>query len=240
MVHNSKSGSSKMIDLSIITGPGDGETGIGDYTDSLVSNMNMVDKEVFRLPKSDLQGYYYLIIAVQTVREDRDVIHVQHEYGLFGPFSLISLVFFPLLYIGAKIKKKPVVITVHESLNNRLTAQPLPRLKGFYIFLLNKCLVSCSDHLIFLSENAQEEFAESVTIPSSTVIPHGVDLNNTVNYNRSTARQLLDIDVKDHAIMEPGYISRRKGCHLMVELAKQLPEYNFILAGGPEDDSQRD
>lgn len=229
-----------MDDITFITGPQNGETGVGDYTNSLIANLNGIDAQVLSLPKSDLQFSSYLIPAIQAIKGDSDLIHVQHEYGLFGPFSLMTLLFFPLLYVGARVKEKPVVVTIHESLNHQLTVRPFPRVKGLYILLLNRCIVSCSDHLIFLSENAREEFAESVSLPACTVLPHGVDLHARVDFDCSEAREYLEVDDEKPVIVEPGYISPRKGCHHVVNLAKQLPEYTFVLAGGPEDDSQHE
>jgi len=97
-------------------------------------------------------------------------------------------------------------------------------------------LLAVADVLVFLSPHSERRFIDesSATVNRSVQIPHGVSVDSTPSTNPARARSQFGYDADDKLITEPGYISPRKGSHLFVPLAERLPEYEFLLAGGPE------
>jgi len=69
--------------VTMVTTPGDGSCGIGTYAYDLLEGMVDVDADTVHIPQDDRSFVDFVGLAVQAVRGSGDVIHVQHEYGLF-------------------------------------------------------------------------------------------------------------------------------------------------------------
>jgi len=228
------------VDVTLVTAPGEGESGIGDYTDDLLSHANDIDVEEVELQIRSKSPLEFLLPAIRIGRTQRDVIHIQHEYGMFGPMSLMTWIFFPVVFALASINDTPTVLTLHEAINRNHVTEPLAPLKRGYIFLINRLLVCGSDRVVFLSDTTKSEFAESTHPGNSTVVPHGVNVDRVVDIPQEEAKERFGYAPSDIVIVEPGYIEPRKGNHVFVELAERLPEYEFLIAGGASNVSYRE
>lgn len=221
------------LNLTVVSVPGGGESGIGDYTDELISELSGTTAEKINLPLNSNNPFKFALSAIKAGQTKADVIHVQHEYGLFGVGSAMSWVFFPLLYFIAALQGKSVVVTFHEALNKNLVTQPLQRIKQQYITLLNKCIVLNAKHVVFLSETSANKLTSSVELNSYIILPHGVNLSKKTKLTKAEAKRNFGYDSTDVVISEPGYIEPRKGSDIILKLAKQLPMFEFLIAGGP-------
>lgn len=226
--------------VSLVTAPGKGATGIGDYTDDLLTHADDLEIEKTELQIRSKNPLDFLLPAIRVGGTERDVIHIQHEYGMFGPMSLMTWVFFPVVFALASVNNTPVVLTLHEAINRSHVTEPLARLKRIYISMMNHLLVLGSDQVIFLSDTTKSEFTESAQPGDSTVIPHGVNVEKAVETSQQEAKRQFGYGPDDVVIIEPGYIEPRKGSHIFVELAEQLPEYEFLMAGGVSNPSYRE
>jgi len=220
--------------------PAKEQSGIGDYADDLFDGMTGVNVEKNILPADSNNPVKFAKCAVRTASTDADVVHVQHEYGLFGPGSILSFIFFPILYTLSTFQNLPVVITIHEALNKNLVTRPLYRLKQSYIKVLNICITLHPKYVIFLSENSSQKFTNSVKLDRYKILPHGVNPDKQVECSQDEAKQDLGYEPTDIVISEPGYVEPRKGNKTLIEIARQLPEYEFIIAGGPADEEYTD
>ena len=231
---------SATADVTLVTAPGKGETGIGDYTDDLLSHTDGMEVEKVELQIDSKNPLDFLLPAIHIGRTRKDVIHIQHEYGLFGPMSLMTWVFFPVVFALASMKSTPVVLTLHEAINRRHVTEPLEPLKRIYISMINRLLVFGADHMVFLSDTTKTEFTESARPKEASVVPHGVNIDRTVDMSESEAKERFGYASDELVIVEPGYIEPRKGNHIFVELAERLPEYEFLIAGGVSNATYRE
>ena len=220
-----------MVSIGLVSPPMDGRNGIGNYTASLTAALN-ADYTVITLPTESVNPFSYFTTAVRVGNSDHDVVHLQYEYGLFGPLSLYWLLFVPVLYLLIKIRGQPVVVTMHESLNAEVVDAPLRQLKALYIRLLNGTIAGLADHIVFLSETSERRFRHSVNITTFSTLSHGVQ-TETLDMDRAAARREFDHESTAPLIVEPGYVTPRKGTHLLVKLAKTVPNLSFLIAGGP-------
>lgn len=210
-----------------------GESGIGDYVEDLSKGITDSKLSHLIIPMGCNNPLVFAKIAVQAALSGTDLIHVQHEYGQFGKKSLMSLVFFPVLYAMTAVNDTPVVLTVHEALNEDLVTTPFKSAKELYIQVLNRATVSQADHVIFLSETSAEEMKRSVTVGSHSILPHGVRNEPHIDISKEEAKVRLGYDADSVLIAEPGYVEPRKGNEKLLELAKRFSEYEFVIAGGP-------
>lgn len=222
----------RTVDVLMVTGPSDGASGIGDYAEELTSQMPGARVETVSLPVESGGLLPYLARAVEVGTADADLVHVQHEYGMFGSFALSTWLFFPLVYLLCRLRGVPVGLTVHEALNRDLVAAPLKPVKQIYVELLNRCITLDSAFVVFLSENTARRFTASVPLESYTVFPHGVNVTRRVDLSSDEAKRLLGYDPSDVVVSEPGYVEPRKGYERLIDLAERLPEYEFLVAGG--------
>lgn len=210
-----------------------GESGIGDYVEDLSKGIPDSTISHLNIPMECNNPLVFAKIAVQAAFSGADLIHVQHEYGQFGKKSLMSLVFFPTLYATTTLSDTPVILTVHEALNESLVAAPFKNSKRWYINLLNRATVSDADHVIFLSEHSAEEMQQSVTVSSHSVLPHGVRSERYITLPQEEAKVQLGYDADDVLISEPGFVEPRKGNEKLIKLAERFSDCEFIIAGGP-------
>ncbi|WP_254840955.1 hypothetical protein [Natronomonas marina] len=218
-----------------IMGPDERTGGIGSYTHDLASKFgDSVEINLSTFPNGGMNILKYILSVTYSFRSDSEVIHIQHEYALFGPFSIISWLFFPLVYILSKIYKKKVVITLHEVLNPDLVGDYW--IKSVYIYLINKLIAKSSDHIIFLSDTAEERFANHSV--SYSVLSHGANLD-VPKTSEIEAKKQFGYSAEQTLIVEPGYVVPRKGSHIMRDLASELDEYEFLLAGGSPEKHQQ-
>ncbi|QAY21073.1 glycosyltransferase [Halorubrum ezzemoulense] len=223
-----------------IIAPKDSETnGIGSYTRDLSESIERNSEhtkekiltEIVHLPHKSKNPLRYIRAVFQSYQTG-DIVHIQHEYGLFGTGAVYMIPFFLSLLIAKKIFTIPIVITIHEGLNPDLVSGHLQEIKKYYILFLNGMIVASSDEIIFLSTQSRDRFQVRSGSVDSQIIPHGSPISQTYNMSKEIARKKLGIDTESTLIVQPGYISKQKGNHLLIEIAEELPEYNFMIAGG--------
>jgi len=213
----------------------DGSCGIGTYSQSLLSGFDDdVDVNVVTLDthSNGLRAIrLYARAAIRAGRTDDDLVHIQHEYGLFGPKWYLLWVFYPLLLFLTRISGTPVVITVHEAWNADRVEPPLKQLKASYIWLVNRLITLTATSMIFLSANCEEKFKQSVTVENCHRITHGVD-DQTVDVPKAEAKERLGFEPDETIITEPGYVRPSKGYETFLAIAERMPQYQFLIAGG--------
>ncbi|WP_058995591.1 hypothetical protein [Haloarcula sp. CBA1127] len=222
-----------MVKVSLVSTPPDDNSGVGKYTRDLKEQLaEFVKIESRFIPVDSSNPIPFIKNALAAGSGDHDVVHVQYDYVLFGRFSIFTAVFFPLLYLLTRFNSTSVVITMHEVINEDLVTPPVKNLKVVYVKMLNLILAKTADHVIFLSPQTERRFTKSVSVQNTSQIPHGVTEADAKDLTIEAAKQKLGYHQQDIVITEPGYVSPRKGSEMMVSLAKRLPEYEFLLAGG--------
>jgi glycosyltransferase involved in cell wall biosynthesis len=224
-----------MVKVTMVTTPDDGSCGIGTYAGNLMRAFpSSVDVSTELFERDDRDPLAFLRLAIRAGTSDSDVVHVQHEYGFFGPKSLYSWFFFPLLWLSTRLSGARLVVTMHSAWNSRTIDPPLVALKRVYVAANNRLLAATADELVFLSEACKDDFRLSVPLDHYRVFPFGVQ-SDTIDIGENEAKRTFGYDPDDTVIVELGFIRPEKGNEEFVELARRLPEYSFMLAGGPPD-----
>lgn len=225
-----------MTSVAIIATPDDGSCGIGTYTGSLRSEFpERIDHAHHEIAVGSLNPLGYIRAAIDASTSDADIVHVQHEYGIFGPKSILSWIFFPVLYLACIITQKRIIITLHNAWNAETITPPLATVKKIYVAVNNRMLATVGDELLFLSDNCKSTFTESTNVGDCEVLPHGVQTNEVTGTDSSDAKELFDYSTDDTVIVEPGFVRPEKGSDVFVEIARDIPELEFLLAGGVPD-----
>lgn len=213
----------------------DGSCGIGTYSKSLLKEVeDAVDVRTVILETDDtppVSFFSYVRAAFRAGRTDDDIIHVQHEYGLFGTKWYLLWLFYPLLFVLSRIHGTPVVVTVHEAWNSDRVTPPMARAKRFYIWLANKLIAGTATSVIFLSDNCQEKFERSVSVSDAHCFTHGVG-DTVEGVTEADAKAAFGFQPDDIVLTEPGYVRPSKGYETFLEIAERFPEYEFLVAGG--------
>jgi glycosyltransferase involved in cell wall biosynthesis len=229
------------LTVTFVTTPGDGSCGIGTYTSDLLNHLD-VDTETVHIPQDDRSVSRFVSLALQVFRAGGDVVHFQHEYGLFRREGskypgLMGLVFFPLVFLLSSLRGRPVVVTMHSVLTSQAGEASFS--VRLYLLCMHKLLATGASHLIFLSPNCATAFRTDINPDSSTysVLPHGVK-RDIPDVQRDLTRRRLGYDSDDKVVAIPGFVRPPKGHDIFVEIARRLPEFEFLVAGGarPEGD----
>jgi len=201
----------------------DQDCGISDYTDVLMNNIEGIttSKTGVKLRSSDILNY-----VLQSFNAGKhDVLHVQHEYGIFGPMSIASWLVFPILWIMSRLRGTPIIITFHTVWSNKTVSPPLRPLKKLYVSLNNAMLRAVADHEMFLSEEEKRMMGSD-----GYVIAHGVP---TETHPNTTAKNELGYEEDEQIVIELGYVRPEKGQKEFAEMAKFI-DASCVIAGGPQ------
>lgn len=236
--------------------------GVASYTKNLVESLSsqglkvdvfanaIKEKEsytennvkVFRCWKRGTFFFLNVFNCIFRERKRLDLLHLQHEFFLYG--SVFSAAMFPFLLFLLKILRKPCVVTIHgvvplSSLNsefikaNGLKGNPLALRIGFriiigFIGIFSKKIIVHED---YLKKVLIEEYGLSKH--KVVIIHHGVeDLKSKISQDE--AKGLLNFKNKK-IILFFGYLSGYKGLDIFVksfEYLKNKEDYVLIVAGG--------
>jgi glycosyltransferase involved in cell wall biosynthesis len=243
----------------------DGISGVASYTKNLATNFpkdcsiivfaNKFGKseraiktreqvEIFYCWSRNFIFPFEIFTKIFKRRKDIDVIHIQHEFFIYGA-NKISAILFIFMVFMLKSLNKPIVITLHhgflkpsqvnkDSLTHlSIRINPLIFLFGLKIFFkLISFVASC---IIIHEKYFKNVLTEYYGILQNkiTVIPHGIE-SNTPKINQEQAKTLLNLrDYK--VILYFGYLSKFKGIDLLIDLFRCLKDtnkYSLLIAGG--------
>jgi len=233
----SQSNRGETPDVTMVATPGDGSCGIGTYTRNLLDGIERIDARTVQIPQDTDTIREFAALAVRAVRADGDVVHVQHEYGLFGRAGsrypgVMGLVFFPLLFVFARVRSQEVVLTMHSVLD--LAPEEAPFTVRLYLLLMHKLLAVGTAHLVFLAPDCASTFLDDIHLDAReySVLSHGVKTDLPVDVSTAEAKRRFGFDPEDTVVAIPGFVRPPKGHDIFIDVARQLPEYEFMVAGG--------
>ncbi|WP_276272968.1 glycosyltransferase family 4 protein [Haloarcula litorea] len=220
--------------VTLVSTPPETTSGTGQYTDALGDELADDDGVTHEyLPLDGANPIPFVSTAIRAGDGETDVVHVQFDYVLFGPLGLYTLLVFPLLWLRARRQGFALVVTMHEALNGALVTPPLAPLKALYARLINRLIARTADGVVFLSGEAEDRFEVSVGDGPFHHIPHGADRTETREMDTADAKRAFGYGAETRLVVEPGYVSPRKGSDLFLSLARRCPDVEFLLAGGP-------
>jgi glycosyltransferase involved in cell wall biosynthesis len=190
---------------------------------------------------------YPFSIFMQVLKDRARVVHLQHEFNMYG--GPLTALLFPLLLIILKLIRRNVVVTVHAVVPKHKIDKEfmktfswpssriyilLSRLAFIYIFrsialFASKIIVHSSG----LSKIMTDDYG--ARIGKIAVIPHGVPEENSIEETDSTQGWSEGIE-NAKVVLNFGYLTRRKGLEYLidafVDVVKKYPDYKLVIAGG--------
>lgn len=145
-----------------------------------------------------------------SVPPDSDIIHVQHEYGLYQYHE-------SSLYGVLRQYKKPIVTTMHAVGN----------------FDVDGYIYENSDKIIVHNEHCWKQMARNLPDESKMmIIPHGVNVRKPMP--KDEAKKALGIGLDKKIVGYCGFISNYKGLETLIDAVAEIPDPNVLLviAGG--------
>ena len=161
-----------------------------------------------------------------VAHEHPDVVHVQHEYLVYGARKYSAL--FPLLLILLRFLRRPVVVTMHSVIlldkatgrffREHGVGRRFPSLKRGLTAFVTKLIGLLSDAVIVHKHLMKETLVERYGFDEDKirVIPHGVHPPKTV---RDAKRKL---GLKGHVILFSGFVIPGKGVEQLIEAFSKL------------------
>jgi glycosyltransferase involved in cell wall biosynthesis len=192
-------------------------------------------------------GRYPFQIFRELCRDKPDIVHLQHEFGVFGDPLALSLA--PVLYIFLKLLRVKVVTTLHsmvfpDSLSRDSIGDLLPafsRIPKILVELGLRMTYSCacgfSNLVIVHQQSHKRKLEKYYQIGGSKIsfVPHGVGPTEYASSQESFSTWRTKFG---HArvMLYLGYISPRKGIEYLIDafeaFTRRRPEWTLVLAGG--------
>jgi len=179
--------------------------GIASYSDALSKALaeKGTDVYIIRLPRFGRKTHAILGQVVNKIPvSEVDLIHVQHEYGLYMNMD-------EAFYGGLKRLEKPIVSTMH-AVGNR----PIDRV-----------VADASDRIIVHNQFCKKRFRFK-----SEVIHHGCKPSETMH--RDEAMKSVGIDERVPMVGYCGFISSYKGLETLIEAISKIPKSALLIGGG--------
>ena len=151
-----------------------------------------------------------------------DLLHAQWWTTFLGPVYFV-------IFIGFKIRRKPIIITVHNVLSHE---------KTFMHKVVSGFLFKLCDHFIVHSSSNKTQLMKHYYISGDRIsnIPHGpLDFHVQNDMNRQKAREELGFNPSDKVLLLFGAVRPYKGIDTALnacqKVFKQFPEARLLIAG---------
>jgi glycosyltransferase involved in cell wall biosynthesis len=189
--------------------------------------------------------FYPFTIFRGVIREKPDIVHIQHEYFLYGgPYKAII---FPITLLLVRIARIPLVVTMHHVIPRKevshfrtLLGMSIPKfmIAAFLIFF-NR-LFSFSSKIIVPSSTFKQTLSTDYKISDEQieVVPHFVHQKVTsFEKDGINAKASLGLYGKK-VVLFFGYIRPTKGIEYMLYalriIIREIPNVMFSIAGGSQ------
>jgi len=235
--------------------------GVSSYTQNLVSSLRKAGVNVTvlsgELPKMKTKtdceanvlrcwkrgALYPFQIFKNVIHVDAELIHVQHEFFLYG--GMFSAILFPVLLILLKLLRKNLVVTLHgvipvSAVNKQFLVEngmagPAILVKFGSIFL-SRIITSISNVVVVHEKFLAKVLKKDYGCPGEKikVIPIGVkELKSEIT--SPVAKEKIGLRDKT-VILFFGYITPYKGVDRLIEgfgrLAKEHQDWILVISGG--------
>lgn len=195
------------LKIAVIT-PWKVRCGIFTYTENLVNALKDLEVEsyIVKLPRfgSKTKGLLQLV-ATQVPVDKIDLIHIQHEYGLYKNLE-------KPFYVELKRLGKPILTTMH--------ATGMPE--------LDDIVADLSDRVIVHNEFCAKRFGHPCFI-----IPHGcLSIDRSKCPPPDECKKTWGIDPRAPLVGYVGFISRGKNLKILVEAMTKVKGAGLVIGGG--------
>lgn len=161
-----------------------------------------VETYISRFPRFGRKSPALLENIARKIPKDADLIHVQHEYGLFSGFEGV-------FYQALKQTRKPIVTTMHAIGN----------------FNADKITSTASDKIIVHNDFCQRKYSGQ-----STIIPHGC--KTVERMQTEHAKKIMGIPSTLPIIGYVGFIGQQKGIDDIILAVEPIERAGVVIGGG--------
>jgi glycosyltransferase involved in cell wall biosynthesis len=185
---------------------------------------------------------YPFSISKRIAKLKVNLVHIQHEYALYGSPFYGGL--FPILLLILKLMRKKVIVTMHSvvlrsSLNSEFfgrynAGKSLATFKKILVIGVTKSIGYLSGNIIVHQEIAKGELSTQYGVTSSKirVIPHGIESYGEV-LDAAHAKEKLNI--QGRIVFYFGFLRPDRGIEYAIEAMKAVikkhPNVKLIIAG---------
>ncbi len=223
-------------------------TVVADVLNAVKEEYQEDNIRVIRCWKQEPSYLLAILRQLWRIRSEIDIIHIQHEFFLYGGAVTASL--FPFMLLLLRILGKPIVVTLHGVISldnfsngfareNRLKGNPSILKMGLWsvIRLISLLATRLIVHESFLADTIVQEYG--VRKKKVAIIHHGIEEDAQVNSAESKNKFGLD---GKKVVMFFGYLSGYKGLHILIDAFTSLEDENIVLivAGGENPRMSRD
>jgi len=183
--------------------------GVANYSENLANALAKqgVNVYVVRIPRFGYKDAKIFQNIIDVIPLDKvQIIHVQHEYGLY---SGLDKNFFPTL----KKLGKPIVTTMHSVGN----------------WEIDPIIATVSNKVIVHNEFCHRRLGD---IGEVCVIPHGMTPLQTPLPPREVCRKHMGIQSGVSIVGYLGFISSYKGLETLIEAMVKVPNVALLIGGG--------
>ncbi len=172
------------------------------------------------------------------------VVHLQHEFNMFG--GLLSIILIPwLLFLIRIVLRRRIVSTFHEIFSPKLINKnfmqannldiPVWIAKIVFYFYFQLTILLFIDKVVVHDDFFKNILKNEYHFTKKVVtIAHGVE-NLSWSMTQTDARQKLNLPENKKVLMFFGFLAGYKGVELLIEGFKKLEnkqDYQLIIAGG--------
>ena len=207
--------------------------GIANYSKNLVKSLKNLPVEVtvvYNDKPDSINPFYWVKLALKS-RKNCDIIHVQHEYSLFGKFwktlGIMSFIFYLLILIKKHYK---IVTTIHEIPERMYDGNLIKRIVRKIYYSLADWFVKCSDLIIVHTENARKRVIKMFRNVNVIVIPHG-SVKDVMIGDKIYSKKRLGLQNK-FVLTIFGFINRRKKYEDIIYILPRLSEDTILIIAG--------
>jgi glycosyltransferase involved in cell wall biosynthesis len=178
-------------------------------------------------------------------RHKPNLVHVQHEYFIFGGAFSASL--FPIFLMLTKLLNTRVIVTLHGIVNPAEIRDPelgsvgdenlkgMPRLLSHIgLLLITRLITKNSDKIIVMNNTHKRVLIQEYHCSPEKImlIPHGIPQCQPIPLD--TAKETLGFN-GSKVILYFGYMTKYKGIDILIKAFERVKHPNslLILGGGP-------
>lgn len=204
------------------------EVGIEHYWPAIKNKLdNLIPTTIIKnySPES-LNPFHYLNLANKSRR--CDLLHIQHNYCLFGVlFHKLNSIYAWLYYLAIFFLKNPKIIT---TMHDIVEPKGLSFHKRLYLNFMNLPLKLFNDKIIVHSEITKDQLIRQGFKKSKiAVIPHGLDKFDKIISHKDARKKMHLPDKK--TVLLYGWIRADKQYELVIEAMKYLPSIQLFIVG---------
>jgi len=180
--------------------------GIFTYTEKLSHALAQQDVDVYivRLPRFGFKSPQIVRdVAERVPYKEVDLVHVQHEYGLYQNFD-------KTFFLTLKAAGKPIVTTMHAV--GKWDVDP--------------GIAAVSSKVIVHNQFCRRRFH----FPNTVIIPHGAELIDVPDVK--VAKKTLGIATGVPVVGYLGFISSYKGLETLIKAMVKVEKAGLLIAGG--------